>query len=237
MAAPSPPHLLVVDDDPSVREALAAGLAHAYVVHTAATGTEALARLTDRPLRGIILDVRLGNEDGLELLPTLRTRSGAPVIVLTGYGDKATIRRAFLSGAHDCLDKPLDVWAVRQAVGAMLGETDDPAARVKSHIEQYYGEPLTLPALAQIAGMSERQLQRRFSDRYGCSPSEHLERMRLRMAVRLRREHRLSLRTIAARVGYSDPRYLARVLRKIRHGDPPADPPVSQSATASAAMS
>ncbi len=172
IAAPTRPNLLVVDDEPCVREALAAGLATTYFVHTAATGTEALTHLAERPVRGIILDVRLGDEDGLELLPALRTKSGAPVLVLTGYGDKATVRRAFLSGAYDCLDKPLDVLVLQQVVGAMLGETVHPAARVKAFIEQHYREPLTLTTLAQIAGMSERQLQRCFGDRYGCSPTQ-----------------------------------------------------------------
>jgi len=219
------PHILIVDDDPGLREALATVLRPAYTVSVAATGAEALACLEQRKIDGIILDVRLGEEDGLALLPSLRRRAGMRVLVLTGHGDKATVRRAFLAGAHDCLDKPLAVPTLLQVVAAMVGQpVTDPTLRVKAVIEQRFTETLTLAALADLAGMSERQLQRRFADRFGCSPSQYLAWVRVQAAQRLRLEQRLSLRAIAPMVGFSDPTYLARVLRKVRRGEWPAEP-------------
>ena len=62
------PHVLVVDDDASIREALGAALGRAYAVHAAATGDEACAVLQRHPVAAIILDVVLGREQGLGLV-------------------------------------------------------------------------------------------------------------------------------------------------------------------------
>ncbi len=219
------PHILIIDDDSSLREALATALRASYTVSLAATGVEALAWVEQREIDGVILDVRLGDEDGLALLPSLRRRTGVRVLVLTGHGDKATVRRAFLAGAHDCLDKPLALPTLLQVVAAMVGQpVADPVLRVKAFIEEHFTEALTLADLADLAGMSERQLQRRFADRFGCSPSQYLAWVRVQAAQRLRRENGLSLRAIAPMVGFSDPSYLARVLRKVRRGEWPTEP-------------
>ena len=218
------PHILIVDDDPGLRLALATALRARYTVSLAATGAEALACVEARKIDGVILDVRLGDEDGLALLPSLRRRAGVRVLVLTGHGDKVTVRRAFLAGAHDCLDKPLSVPTLLQVVAAMVGQpVTDPALRVKAFIEQRFTEALTLAVLADLAGMSERQLQRRFADRFGCSPFQYLAWVRVQAAQRLRLKQRLSLRAIAPMVGFADPTYLARVLRKVRRGEWPTE--------------
>jgi YesN/AraC family two-component response regulator len=225
MATIARPHLLIVDDDASVREALATALRPSYTVSLAATGAEALACVEQREIDGVILDVRLGDEDGLALLPSLRRRTGVRVLVLTGHGDKATVRRAFLAGAHDCLDKPLAVPTLLQVVAAMVGRpVTDPVLRVKAFIEAHFKETLPLAALARVAQMSERHLQRQFAERFGCSPIEYLTWVRVQAAQRLRREQRLPLRAIAPMVGFSDPTYLARVLRKLRRGEWPTEP-------------
>lgn len=79
------PHVLVVDDDASIREALGAALGHTYAVHAAATGDEACAVLRRHPVAAIILDVVLGREQGLDLVARFRARSPAPILVLTGH--------------------------------------------------------------------------------------------------------------------------------------------------------
>ena len=71
------PHVLVVDDDASIREALGAALGHAYAVHAAATGDDACAVLRRHPIAVIILDVVLGREQGLDLVERFRVRSPA----------------------------------------------------------------------------------------------------------------------------------------------------------------
>jgi len=60
MAATARPHILIVDDDPGVRESLASALGPTYTISSAATGAEALACLAERPVHGVILDVSGG---------------------------------------------------------------------------------------------------------------------------------------------------------------------------------
>ncbi|RPI08193.1 MAG: response regulator [Zetaproteobacteria bacterium] len=72
------PHILVVDDDTSVRDALSAALADRYAVHAAATGAEGLACLRAYPVAAVILDAILQGEHGLDLVEPFRTIRAAP---------------------------------------------------------------------------------------------------------------------------------------------------------------
>ena len=72
-------HILVVDDDASVREALRAALADRYCVHAAASGADACAILRAHPVAAIILDAVLREEHGLDMVPKFREMSRAPI--------------------------------------------------------------------------------------------------------------------------------------------------------------
>ncbi len=81
-------HVLVVDDDPGLREALEAALASEYIVHTAATGDEACALLSVHPLSALILDAFPQHEHGHDLVERFRALSPAPMAMLTGHGSE-----------------------------------------------------------------------------------------------------------------------------------------------------
>src|SRR5512139_1148780 len=87
-------HILVVDDDASVREALGAALAPEYIVHAVETGDEACALLSRQPVAAIILDAILGKEHGLDGVPRLRRASHAPILLLTGHSNEDLAIRA-----------------------------------------------------------------------------------------------------------------------------------------------
>lgn len=96
-----PPSLLIVDDQILVREGLARLLRSAPLelgnVHAVATAAEAIAYVRASPPDLVLLDVDLGGDDGLALLPTLGRH--AHVMVLTCLTDSATRTRAFGLGA------------------------------------------------------------------------------------------------------------------------------------------
>ncbi len=81
-------HLLVVDDEPQMRELLVIYLGkHGYTVSTASSGTEALKLANKHPVDLIVLDIGLAGEDGLDVLATIKSRHPkAKVIMLTGMG-------------------------------------------------------------------------------------------------------------------------------------------------------
>lgn len=119
-----PRTVLVVDDEPQIRVLLRTTLARAgYAVVEAGTARAALAAVDiDKP-DVILLDLGLPDRDGLELLPLIRARSAAPVLVVSARSDTEQKVAALDLGANDYVTKPFD--------------TDELLARVRSAIRQH----------------------------------------------------------------------------------------------------
>ena len=84
------PHVLAVDDDPSIRALLADYLAENELRCTAvATGVELNAVLARETVDLLVLDVRLQGEDGMQIARKLREESTIPILMLTGRAEEA----------------------------------------------------------------------------------------------------------------------------------------------------
>jgi signal transduction histidine kinase len=107
--------ILVVDDDPVVREFMSATLEDAdYAVATAADGAEAFAFCCKTPPDLIVADVIMPGMDGFQLCEELRQRPETayiPILVATGLDDEPSIVRAFDAGATDFINKPIK-WVI-----------------------------------------------------------------------------------------------------------------------------
>lgn len=105
------PTLLIVDDEPAIRQSLSSILAdEGYDVHSAASGEDGLALLAAQPFDAILLDIWLPGIDGLEVLERIQQRPAAerpPVVMISGHGNIETAVRATKLGAFDFLEKPL----------------------------------------------------------------------------------------------------------------------------------
>jgi two-component system KDP operon response regulator KdpE len=110
--------ILVVDDEQSVRLMLEAALrAQGHRVRGAASGEEALALLDGEEFDLLLLDLRLGSIDGLDVLRAAKTRSPMiEVILLTAHGSLASAVAALRHGAFDYLLKPVQVAEIRERV-------------------------------------------------------------------------------------------------------------------------
>ena len=134
------PHVLALDDDPAVLEALGALLEQAGV-DCAVVGTpEAFwERLAERPPDLAILDVDLPGADGIELCGVMRgdpALAPLPVLILTARTDPATLQRAFAAGADDYVPKPI--------VGpVLLTRISNRLERVRLYRELAERDPLT----------------------------------------------------------------------------------------------
>jgi two-component system response regulator RegA len=138
---------LVLDDDAAFRTRLARALAQrGFEVADAGSVSEAKAAAESRPPAFAVLDMRLEDGSGLEVVDELhRRRPDCRVVMLTGYGNIATAVAAVKAGAVDYLSKPADADDVAKALLAMSGGHPAPpenpmsADRVRwEHIQRVY---------------------------------------------------------------------------------------------------
>ncbi len=117
--------LLVVDDDPDVRDSLRRALSYAgYVVNTVSNGAEALSAVSQLPVDLIILDIMMPMLDGLETCRALRERGDAtPVLVLTARDAVDDRVDGLEAGADDYLVKPFALRELLARVNALLRRT------------------------------------------------------------------------------------------------------------------
>jgi len=103
------PRVLIVDDDPLIRELLHAYLSQdGYEVHCAATAELAETFLASQTVDLVMLDIRLPGKDGLTLTRELRVRSEVGIILITGRNDEIDRIVGLECGADDYVIKPLN---------------------------------------------------------------------------------------------------------------------------------
>ncbi|MFJ9444674.1 response regulator transcription factor [Kitasatospora sp. NPDC101235] len=142
MAAPTPPvrpagdrpdHLLVVDDEPTVRELLRTALRYAgFDVDAAGTGREALDLAARRTPDLVLLDVMLPDLDGFEVIRRLRAQPRAPhpgrggdvpVLFVTAREDRRDLLHGLSLGGDDYITKPFDLEELIARIHAVLRRT------------------------------------------------------------------------------------------------------------------
>ncbi len=105
-------HVLIVDDDPALLQALPEALRlrmAGVTVDTADSGAAALDRIAAREYDAIVIDIKMPGMDGLALLAEIRTRRpDTPVLMVTGHGEHALALQALRGGAYDFIQKPID---------------------------------------------------------------------------------------------------------------------------------
>jgi len=167
---PADRSLLVVDDDrPFLQRLCRAMEARGFAVTAAESVADGLAAVAKNPPAFAVVDMRLGDGNGLDVISALNAaRPEARGVILTGYGNIATAVTAVKLGAVDYLAKPADADEVFAALLAVSGKTADlpenpmSADRVRwEHIQRIYelcGRNVS--ETARRLGMHRRTLQR-----------------------------------------------------------------------------
>ncbi|HEY8518908.1 MAG TPA: response regulator transcription factor [Gammaproteobacteria bacterium] len=177
MPADRPRTVLVVDDDERFAATLGRSLERrGFAVRLAHSVEQALAALAEAPPEATVVDLRIGDDDGLSLIQPLR-RAGPDmrIVVLTGYASIATAVKAVKLGADDYLAKPTTAGAVAAALGRGEGTARDaPAAErpmsprrlewehIQRVLEEHGGN---VSATARALQMHRRTLQRKLAKR------------------------------------------------------------------------
>jgi two-component system, OmpR family, response regulator len=115
-------HVLVVDDDPAIRDVVGSYLEnHNFRVSLAADGRTMRRVLSDQSVDLMILDLKLADEDGFELMRGVGAQTDVPIIVLTGHRRDETDRVVGLElGADDYMMKPFGLRELLARVRAVL---------------------------------------------------------------------------------------------------------------------
>jgi YesN/AraC family two-component response regulator len=229
------PSLLLVEDDRTVREVLALFLGDAFDVRLASTAAEAVSILEREPVAAVVLDYRLPDRSGLDLLAELRAaRPRLPIVMVTGYGSESLCASAFRLGVRDYFPKPVVLQDLLESVRKSLpedgGELEPADGRANGHwapasssagwldlpiqkaiklIQLRYWDDISLSGLARELGMSKYHLSRRFKDVTGTTFRGYLLRTRLERAkALLAAGQRASITEVAHSVGFGDlPRF------------------------------
>jgi two-component system response regulator RegA len=162
--------LLIVDDDEPLCQRLARAMERrGFVVQTADSVAAGMRLAGAQPPAFAVVDLRLADGSGLEVVKTIRkSRPAARIVMLTGYGNIATAVAAVKAGAVDYLPKPVDADAVERALlatdAALPPPPEDPmsADRVRwEHIQRVFEQcDRNVSETARRLKMHRRTLQR-----------------------------------------------------------------------------
>ena len=162
--------LLILDDDKPFRERLGKAMERrGFNVTTAETTAEAIAVINETPPTFAVLDLRLEDGSGLDIVPLLREiKPNSQIVILTGYGNIATAVAAVKAGAVDYLAKPADADQVEAALLAQGKNLPPPPQNPMSvdrvrweHIQRVYEQcNRNVSETARRLNMHRRTLQR-----------------------------------------------------------------------------
>lgn len=166
--------LLLLDDDEVFAARMAKALAaRGFEVTIAATATEAVARAHDDSPEYALIDLRLPDGHGLDVVAELHAIDATTrIVVLTGYGAIATAVESLKRGASDYLTKPVDADQVAGALDRQPGPSEPSReftvpslARVEwEHIQRVMTECQgNVSQAARVLGLHRRSLQRKLS--------------------------------------------------------------------------
>jgi DNA-binding response OmpR family regulator len=119
-----PPKILVVDDEPPLRELVIVTLGATYACDEAADGDAALKQLREQQYDMVMLDVMMPGRSGIDVLREMRSDEAlkdVPVVVMSAWQSSADIDAALAAGANGFLPKPFRVEELDLTVRTLLG--------------------------------------------------------------------------------------------------------------------
>lgn len=216
--------VIVADDEKLIAQNIARKIEQANdafeVVALAGTGLEAY-ELTQKYLPDVVFsDIKMPEMDGLELIEQLEKHHPAILtIIISGYNDFEYARSAIQHRAVDYLLKPVnpnDLRCTLNKLEAMLLAKDRALAprresspveiveNVMLYLRENYALQIDFSAIAEQQAVSGPYLSKIFREHAGTTPSKYLMDYRMQIAKKLLRDTQLSVKEVAAHVGFPD---------------------------------
>ena len=134
--------ILIVDDEKHTREGLRRSFEENFDVYTASDAVEALNVLDADQIDLVLTDLRLGGDDGLQLIDRILRRPRPPIcILMTAYGSIATAVEAMKHGAYDFVTKPvnIDELEIKVARAIRSRQTEQENLQLKQQVQERFG--------------------------------------------------------------------------------------------------
>ena len=233
--------LIVVEDDPEMREYLRSALRPVYQVTVCADGQEAWPIITTTHPDAVVTDLVMPGMTGAQLCQRIRQNPSTnhiPVLILTGQNGEQEEQAATDSGADRFLSKPVSVQlllgALAQAISARetvkakfnpamdfdysgieMGSSDEKLLRkVVEAIRRNLENPdFDVPTLCAEVGISRVHLNRKLKETGNVPPSLLIKSFRMKQAAYLLINNKVNVSEVAYRVGYSSHSYFTSSFR------------------------
>lgn len=151
-------NILIIDDEPAILAALQFALEDEYKVYCTTSVPEGMELLNCRDISLVLLDQRLGEYDGLEVLQAIKQEyPGVPVIAMTAYGSIQSSVEAMQRGAYYYVTKPLDLPGLRVLIAKALDYQNlaDRVAHLTKELDEKYGSGRVVGKSKAIANVFE----------------------------------------------------------------------------------
>ncbi len=233
--------IVIVDDDPEIRDYLLAELRSQFNVKTFRGAQEAWTDISTTLPDAVVSDLVMSGMDGLELCRKIRhnpVTNHIPVIILTSSSDESSHLESISSGADRFLSKPLSIELLRSSITQVISARDtmrgkfsggtrfdydqvkvssvgaDLMDRVMEVVKQNLDNPdFGVEDLSREVGMSRVHMNRKLKEAMGISPSSLIKSTRMKQAAYLLVHDKVNISEVAYRVGFSTPSYFSNSFR------------------------
>ena len=215
--------ILIVEDDTGMNQLYCAWLAQEHECQYAASVAEALSAVSRTTYGLLVLDYRLPDGSGLDILAAMREQALAlpPVLLVTGYGTYTLSVEALDVGVTALAAKPLDrpsfLRKVRTCLAlgrSALTLRDDRFQRLEAHLLENLHRKVSLEEVAHLASASRSAFNRWIKRASGHSYTKLVSELRLREARALLSDGDLSVGEVAERTGFRSQSYFARWFKR-----------------------
>lgn len=150
------PDILVIEDDRTFSRIVEVFLSkQGYAVTTAHTGSEGLQAFDRKKFQLVLLDYRLPDSTGMEILNSLRERSSIPVIIMTSFSDVRTAVKAIKAGAFEYITKPVNPDELSLLIRNALQEEAKPLPATEEFVQGRSERSLQLQKLVDVVAPSD----------------------------------------------------------------------------------
>jgi DNA-binding response OmpR family regulator len=242
------PIVLFIEDNEELRKFVVQSLHYQFTIELAANGREGLAKAIELIPDIVVSDVMMPEMSGIELCEAIKCDqriSHIPVILLTARSADEHYMEGYASGADDYVVKPFNMVLLAARITNLISIrlllkkqfnrdlTSKPANMIENKVDSEFLKKViaiieekmsesefNVDALSSEIGMSSRHLLNKLQSLTDNTPVELIRILRLKRAVELLNEQKLSISEIAYDVGFSSPAYFSRCFQKLYNQSP-----------------